>query len=72
MKKAPIVIPPGFEELIDVPALAKVLKTREAWVYQHLDDVPHVRIGRHIRFEPEAIRRYIAEQTRGPGSNGDG
>ena len=62
---------PMPEPLLTVPQLAELLAVRERFVYEHLDEIPHVRVGRYVRFEPPAIEQYISRRRRGPRSNGD-
>ena len=53
--------------LLDVPAVAELLGVRPRWVYEHLDELPHVRVGRYVRFEPAfhtRVHRAAAAETR--------
>jgi len=67
-------------ELIDSKELARRWNVPETWVREHVrsrspDPIPHVRLGRHVRFEwacPElqewwARRRRIGVSNRGKG-----
>jgi excisionase family DNA binding protein len=40
--------------------VAAFLKVSRSWVYLHVDkgELPHLRIGALLRFEPEAVRNY--------------
>jgi excisionase family DNA binding protein len=48
------------EPLWDANDVATFLKVSRSWVYLHVDkgELPHLRIGALLRFEPEAIRNY--------------
>ncbi len=57
------------EPMLDVPAVAELFGVRPRWVYAHLHEIPHVRVGRYVRFETAAIRGYLDRQRREPESN---
>jgi excisionase family DNA binding protein len=43
--------------------VACFLRVSESWVYLHVDkgDLPYLRVGGLLRFDPEAVRRYARE-----------
>jgi len=49
------------ESLWDVTELATFLKVSKSWVYQAsaAGNIPCIRIGAALRFEPEAIRAWM-------------
>ncbi len=49
-----------IEHLWDAKDLMRVLKVSRSWVYQHVEagDLPHLRVGGLLRFEPSAIRQW--------------
>ncbi len=51
-----------FEGFWDAKDLMRVLKVSRSWVYQHVEsgDLPHLRVGGLLRFEPSAIRRWAS------------
>ena len=61
-----------LHELLTVDDVAAVLKVSKAWVYEHTrsrgipraERLPHVKIGKYIRFEPRALRAFIEKQCR--------
>lgn len=61
--------------LIGVKAVATWLGVAESWVYQRCEgpdpDLPHVRLGRYLKFEPTAISAYIRTHRQG-GETGNG
>ena len=57
------------ESLWTVREVAKLLKTSRSWVYKNAerDLLPCVRIGNLLRFEPAAIKAWIAAKRCGGG-----
>lgn len=47
--------------LWDVTKVAEVMSVSKSWVYQRVEAglLPHVRIGGLVRFEPEAITKFV-------------
>jgi excisionase family DNA binding protein len=47
--------------LWDVNQVAEVMNVSKSWVYQRVEMglIPHVRLGGLVRFEPEAIRKFV-------------
>jgi excisionase family DNA binding protein len=58
-------------ELLTVADVAALLKVSKSWVYEHTrsrgaprsDQLPHIKIGKYVRFDPERIRAFLARQT---------
>jgi excisionase family DNA binding protein len=50
--------------LLDVPAAAARLGVTQRWVRRAVAErrISFVKVGRNVRFEPEAITRYIERQ----------
>jgi len=50
------------EPLLKAPAVARMLavSTRTVYVMSERGDLPSVKIGRAVRFDPAAIRRFVA------------
>lgn len=48
------------DDLWDAMDVARFLKTSRSWVYMRVEraEIPHVRIGGLIRFEPARIREW--------------
>jgi excisionase family DNA binding protein len=53
----------GASELLNVPASWVAAEARAG-------RIPHVRLGRYVRFEPEALRDWWRERQRGPWRGG--
>lgn len=54
--------------LIDAGAAAELLGVPKSWVLAEAraDRIPHVRLGRYVRFEPDVLCEWWAERRRGP------
>ncbi len=56
---------PGSErdELMTAEELAERLRMTRAWVYSEtrLDRIPHLRLGRYVRYRRSTIEHWIAE-----------
>jgi len=62
-------------ELITVEEMAARLKVPLSWVYQRTrsrgrDRLPHIKLGKYIRFEEEAVRRWLETQQIAYGNSG--
>jgi excisionase family DNA binding protein len=67
--------PPSSElhELLTVQEVAALLKVNKHWVYEHTrtrtaaatDRLPHIKIGKYVRFDPNAVRTFLDRQARG-------
>ena len=55
------------EELLDAAAVAKILGVSLQWIKDHTTRIepiiPHIRLGRKIRFRSADIKRFIQIQT---------
>lgn len=62
----------GLHELLTVEDVAALLRVSKSWVYEHTrsrniprsDRLPHVKLGKYIRFEPRAVRAFIEKRCR--------
>ncbi len=50
--------------LMDVRELARVLNVPVSWLYERtrLGTIPCIRIGRYVRFDPEAVLSFFKTQ----------
>jgi excisionase family DNA binding protein len=48
--------------LLTADDVAQMLRVKRSWVYAaaRQDQIPHVRLGRYIRFREEAVERWLA------------
>jgi excisionase family DNA binding protein len=60
--------PNGNGGLVDAAAAAELLGVPETWVRAEAraDRIPHVRLGRYVRFEPAELERWWKARRRGP------
>lgn len=58
--------PPGG--LVDAAAAGALLDVPASWVLAQAraQRIPHVRLGRYVRFEPEELRAWWEGRRRGP------
>ena len=62
-----------FLELLTVEDVAALLKVSKSWVYEHTrsrglprsDRLPHVKIGKYVRFDPRLVRAFLDRRTAG-------
>lgn len=57
-----------LQQLVDIHEMARLLKVSASWLYQRtrlrLSDIPIVRVGRYVRFQPQdVIDALKAKQT---------
>jgi len=58
-----------LETLWTITEVATVLKVPKSWVYERTrrrgaDTLPHIKLGKYVRFEPEAIKNYLENQRK--------
>jgi len=55
---------PLAEPLLDVETTAALLSVRPSWVYEAVraGRMPHLKIGRHVRFLRSDLERWVLEQ----------
>jgi excisionase family DNA binding protein len=61
-----------LHELLTVDDVAALLKVSKSWVYEHTrargrsqaEQLPHIKVGKYVRFEPAALRRFIEKRCR--------
>lgn len=53
--------------LYTVEEIAELLAVPKSWVYSHVasGDLPHVKVGRYVRFYRRQVLAYIEEGNRG-------
>ena len=60
-------------ELLTVADVAALLKVSKSWVYEHTrargaprsDRLPHVKIGKYVRFDPQLVRAFLDRRSAG-------
>ena len=61
-----------LHELLTVDEVAALLKVSRSWVYEHTrsrttprsERLPHVKIGKYVRFDPCAVRAFLERKCR--------
>jgi excisionase family DNA binding protein len=61
-----------LHELLTVDEVAALLKVSRSWVYEHTrsrstprsERLPHVKIGKYVRFDPRAVRAFLERKCR--------
>ncbi len=57
-------------ELLTVDEVAQRLKVPKSWIYERTRSrgaaqIPHIKLGKYIRFEEDAVRMYLNRQRHG-------
>ena len=60
-----------LHELLTVDDVAALFKVSKSWVYEHTrsrgtpraERLPHIKIGKYLRFDPTAVRAFLAKKT---------
>ena len=60
-----------FHELLTVADVAGLLRVSKSWVYEHTrsrgvtptERLPHIRIGKYVRFDAQAVRAFLARKS---------
>jgi excisionase family DNA binding protein len=58
------------DELLTIDELAAILKVPRSWIYLHTrrrtkTNIPHVKIGKYLRFSEADVRRFLNRLRRG-------
>jgi excisionase family DNA binding protein len=61
-----------LDELLTVDDVAARLKVRKSWVYEHTrgrgtpcaERLPHIKIGKYVRFEATDVRAFLEKKCR--------
>ncbi len=61
------------DELLTVQEVAQLLRVPPSWVYERCregvsDPLPHVKLGKYLRFSRNDLLRYLDKLRRGSGS----
>ena len=57
------------DQLLTADDVAELMRVTRAWVYAETrrDRLPHLRLGRYVRYRRAAIEAWIRTVERGPG-----
>ncbi len=53
-------------DLVDVAELAKYLNVKKSWIYERTrkNEIPHVRVGKYVRFDPGEVIQFLESKQR--------
>lgn len=62
-----------LDELLTVDDVAAILKVSRSWVYEHTrargvrpaDRLPHLKLGKYVRFDARTVRAFLLRKCRG-------
>ncbi len=59
----------GVDELLTVNEVANMLRVPKSWIYERSrrrgkDRLPHLKIGKYLRFEEATVREFLERQRR--------
>ncbi len=66
---ASVSMPRDSVTLLTVQEVALLLKVAISWVYEHTRKrgkarLPHLKLGKYLRFEEQAVREFLGRQRR--------
>lgn len=54
-----------IERLVDIEEMARILGVHHDWIYARTRkrpaEIPCVRVGKHLRFDPDAVIAFLSE-----------
>ncbi len=53
-------------ELLTVEEVAQKWRLKPSWIYQHMRELPHIKLGNLVRFDPDQLTEYLADAKKGP------
>jgi predicted DNA-binding transcriptional regulator AlpA len=59
-------------ELWTIEEVTARWRLKPSWVYQHIRELPHIKLGNLVRFDPNELEQYLLKSKRGPSGNDDG
>jgi predicted YcjX-like family ATPase len=65
MSTTPGAIPPDPDSLMTFAEGCDFVKMSPRWMADHLNEIPHIRLGRNIRFRRLALISWCEQQERG-------
>ncbi len=49
------------QELLNVDDVAALLRVPPSWVYEHKHSIPHVKLGKYLRFRLSEVEAWLAD-----------
>lgn len=65
----------GSDRLLTVEEVAEMLRVPKSWVYERTrrrglgEQLPHVKLGKYLRFEKEAVLEFLGRLRKGGQAN---
>jgi hypothetical protein len=53
-------------ELWTVEELARRWRLKPSWLYQHMGELPHIKLGNLVRFDPQELESFHRLASRRP------
>ncbi len=53
-------------ELWTVEEVAQKWRLKPSWIYQHMGELPHIKLGNLVRFDPDELEEYLLQARKGP------
>ena len=58
----------ALDEMLTVAEVATWLKVSRSWIYERTrargpDRLPHMKLGKYLRFDPRRIREYVSHRA---------
>ena len=57
---------PKTQALLSIQQLSELWGIKLSWIYQHISELPHRKIGNLVRFVPSELEAYLENNRRGP------
>jgi excisionase family DNA binding protein len=57
------------QELMTIGDLSACLSIKRSWIYQHINDIPHYKIGTMLRFDRERIQQWLDKGEKSGAAN---
>ena len=54
------------KELWTVQEVAKNYRLKDSWVYQHMGELPHYKLGNLVRFDPDELDDFLRKHRSRP------
>jgi len=57
-----------MEKLLTVDDVAEALGVKKSWVYNkvRMNQIPHIKLSKYVRFSENTLKRFQDSQMRGP------
>jgi hypothetical protein len=56
----------GQDVIFGVAGLAEYLQLEVQWIYQHRNEIPHIKVSKFLRFRKSEIDTWLNKQSRKP------